>query len=606
MYVEHSIPQLGHVRLQLYPPADALYRRLHKIREISRLNRLRHLGAIDRAFPGIRHARWDYTVAMLYYANRLRVPGMNSKFKIERVQFSSAISALQSAALIWNVGHLPGTFGVEKAVYRFITTRQPLRPSACLALDGIEQERASDISRLSDAFMDRQDYLALPRVLAAIKLARAVSDTSDELHPFVDRFAIPFLLEADSGLPHQWNKIRKAFLVIRHLAYLTMDSPYAGLEWAPNVPALLRQLVSDKEATLESIVAGISEALSPLEKAIYTSLYHSSRARLEIAAISGAVTSKLERSSDPGQLIKQWTAAGLMTDLSLGSRIRARDLDSSGCITLRSHFTSLGTDATQLELELRKAGFAYAVALRYLAWNSDVVLEPDELIVDAIREDVTESKHVGALILWLMFRYEDLGADRDDTFEMLRKNDLERNYLALFDRAFSIRYPQLRIYAEPWPLTSYGLLGGGSLQDGRGAVWASNAKIDTPIANHLLRDRTAQVPRRLRERYGELLGVRALRVHLRREWRKKRELRQRWLILTSSVRLYSGGKEVLEFDGGLLKLSTRGGRLTWLGLESKLGRECPKRSLERRLAAAGLDATVTKLSPKYAFAEMPL
>lgn len=104
--IEHVLPQIGLVRIPLYPPADISYEHLQENKEITRLNQLRHLGALSVALPGTRLARWDYTVALLYYSLQFTVSGFNSKFKIDSIEFSSTIAALQCASLIWNIGHL--------------------------------------------------------------------------------------------------------------------------------------------------------------------------------------------------------------------------------------------------------------------------------------------------------------------------------------------------------------------------------------------------------------------------------------------------------------------------------------------------------------------
>ena len=77
---KHVIPHVGPTEIHLYTPVDRVYRLLDECKEISRLKGLRHLGALSHALPGTRHTRWDYTVALLYYAQSLDLPGMKSAF----------------------------------------------------------------------------------------------------------------------------------------------------------------------------------------------------------------------------------------------------------------------------------------------------------------------------------------------------------------------------------------------------------------------------------------------------------------------------------------------------------------------------------------------
>ena len=130
--IEHVVPQVGPVQVRLFSPANELLEILREKKEVNRLSSLRHLGALSFALEGARLARWDYTVALLYYSSQMTIPKFNSKFTIGRVKFSSTIAALQVASLAWNIGHLPGTFSVEKGVYRYLSSRSPQFPASAL------------------------------------------------------------------------------------------------------------------------------------------------------------------------------------------------------------------------------------------------------------------------------------------------------------------------------------------------------------------------------------------------------------------------------------------------------------------------------------------
>jgi hypothetical protein len=86
--------------------------------------------------------------------------------------------------------------------------------------------------------------------------------------------------------------------------------------------------------------------------------------------------------------------------------------------------------------------------------------------------------------------------------------------------------------------------------------WSS--RIDYPIVTHILRDRSARIPYILRFQYAELQGIKRLRSALRRCWTQK-ELRQKRLVLTASTQLLGSSGTIIEFDGALLRISTRSG-----------------------------------------------
>ena len=65
-------------------------------------------------------------------------------------------------------------------------------------------------------------------------------------------------------------------------------------------------------------------------------------------------------------------------------------------------------------------------------------------------------------------------------------------------------------------------------------------------------------------------------------------------------------KPLIEFDGGILKISSKSGKLTWYGLETKSGRENPTASLTKRLAAIGIAGAITTIDSNHAYCEIEL
>ena len=130
--ITHTIPLVGLRNISIYEPANKILELLVNAHEIERQNSLIHLGALVHSFPGARHVRWDYTTAMLYYTNILNFVGAKSETKIEGITFSSLISVLQSLILVWNIGHVPGTFSVEKGIFKFLFSNNQTEPASLL------------------------------------------------------------------------------------------------------------------------------------------------------------------------------------------------------------------------------------------------------------------------------------------------------------------------------------------------------------------------------------------------------------------------------------------------------------------------------------------
>jgi len=600
--IEHVIPHVGLTQITLYSPAPALYSCLRNISEVSRLEHLLHLGALSRALPGTRYTRWDYTVAMAYYAEQLRAPGMNSQFNLGGVSFSSTNAALQTIALCWNIGHLPGTFPVEKGVYRFLHERNPEKPADALPWPNDDSQEARSIKQRANKFLRDEDYAGLARVLAIVKLLSLGDDDSD-IRDLAYRFVAPFFLSYDEGESRQWRKLRTAFNVVRHLAYLTLDTPLADLPWCPSISSLLGRLLEPEDMSLEELSNCICEVLSPIERITYSSLYHRDIARQEAAVVADWVHTQLRTHQDPQALISHWMTHGLFQDLGIGRKPRPRQAALAGSIRLRSFF--LPTDyLVEVECALRKKKFPLPLASQYQSWNAATIIEPDELIIDAFMKQDPTPDDVGRLLIWTIQNFDALSAKPDNEFELFRKGDLEEAYVSLLARAFELAFPGVSVKLEPWPLRRFGLFPRMS-EEHRGSVWACNAKLSDPIARHITRNRSAHISNGLRDQYAELLGIRELRNHLQKR-SKAKDLRQRCLLVTAAVVFHREGRDLIEFDGGIAVVSSRSGRIRWYALESKRRSGDPLHSLHTRLSMIGLEGSAQKLSSTHAFVEVEL
>jgi len=605
-HIEHVVPQIGTVHLPLYEPADWLFDVLKSRNEIRRLSQLRHLGALSFALEGARLARWDYTAALINYALLLRLPGFNSKFRIGSVRFSSLTAALQCSSLLWNIGHLPGTFAAEKGVYRHLITLGKDNIVDNLPWQFRGHPSVDPIIERATAYLLENDYPGLCRVLAVIKLLGYCDDDEHSaIFSFVTDFAAPLLLRYESEYSKQWPKIRSAFSIVRHLSYLTLDIPFSGQRWAPNIPDLVEYHIREKPNDLPLVVDRISELLSPIEKQIYDRLYHCKTARVEASIFAGQVAKKLNSGTDTSATLEKWIKKGLTRDLSLGRRPPRAGIKRCVSIQLRSHFSTHPDSCSEIERKLHEKGFPYSVALEYKAWNSEALLEPDELLIDVLLDRNVRATDIGTFLAWYCNEFDTTTAKPDDFYELMRKGELETGYAQILSKAVTAHYPGTTVHLEPWSLERFGLFKDVTLRAHSGKIWLSSSMLDDPITKYLVRDRSKSMPPGIMDQYQELLGIAALRRQLRSKFKKSRP-RCKWLLLTSSVQFQREGQNIMEYDGGILRVSSRSGNLTWYGLESKNGRENPTSSLRRRLKTLGVQAEVLSISQTHACAKVSL
>jgi len=599
MIIKHVIPQIGIKELTLYEPAKEVYLLLKEKREHKRLNKLRHLGPYAYAVQGARLARWDYTVTMIYYANNFKLRGMNGNFRIGEIPFSSGISALQSISLIWNIGHLPGTFGVEKGICRYLFELNSKTPIQSLNWRFSDTGQVKKIIKEANNLFLSEGYLSISRILSIFKLLTYVNSKTDDFFNFIVQFAAPFLLEYDEPFSLQWHKLRSAFKIVRHLAYLTIDTPISGIQWAPNIPSLVESLLSNENITIDDFGDKISEILSPFERSIYEEIYHRHDTRKEAAILANSVYNRL--SSEGIELIEDWLQAGLKRELKLGKILDRSRLYIAASIKLRSHFIPNTKVYSKLENSLRKRKFQFPAIFEYKAWNSDIMIEPDEIIIDVMSK-TPNTQEVGRLIYWLIKNFDNINTKIDEPFELLRKESLLNSYKILLSRAVEIKFGKVFVKITPWNFKRMGLFS--KMPSHRQvSVWASDSTLDDFFTKHLVRKRKDSME--LRDEYQEILGIRALRKKLIKEQRSKKS-RNKYLVVAGSVTFYRKDRDLIEYDGGLLKISPKNGYLTWYGLETKRGRINPERCLRKKLAVLEVQGKIIRLSSKHAYVELRL
>lgn len=618
--LKHTIPNIGLVRFPVYPPADELVALLQATGEMSRLKQLKHVGALESALPGITHSRWDYVMSMLYVASRIEVPGGNSKFKVGSAEFSSAIAAVQCAALLSNIGHLPGTFAVEKGVARYLWDINRERPLEELRkLLEMTEPSYSALDSLREPVRDylwASDYARVNRILGLLKAAQWVvqNELPNRLGHVLGDFYVWLLFPDTDGNSLQWNKVYRLFELVRRLSYLNLDSSFSD---AP-VRVIVSRLVgeSDTESpnrfTVDDLER-IMEVLSSYEHVVYWHLYHRPECRSIVAIVAALVHQKLAEAKQPGELVRRWLTGsdiGVVFDISyLEQENRINQVAS---ITTRSHFVSMAGPIARLESDLRRKvmrNAGCASVLSYRPWLYEARMEPDEFTVDLYSHSKGTPALIGRFIAWVMRELDYREKSSDDVYGLLCKQDIEGIYAALLAHAVLLSYQDVRLELSAWPLSRLGLFPGNDSVD-QTRVWASSATLDTPFIEHIVRRRSKPSEPSLRSLQAELQGLVRLRNRLSREMQENSRYERsvsRFLVLTSSVRLTRGDERLMEFDGGIVKVNIRTGAMTFYGLETKSSRsgEHAANSLERRLREKmGIATRAKKLGKSSAFVEL--
>ncbi|MBE3578276.1 MAG: hypothetical protein IMX00_11420 [Limnochordales bacterium] len=531
------------------------------------MTNLLHLGALSKAFPGVRHTRWDYSAAVLTLVTNIGAPGLNSKLNLGSAKLSSARAALQCLALVSNIGHLPGTFAVEEGVARFIRSRG-------LSAQVIQwhPDTPEAIVEAASVSLAQHGYLILNRVLSVAKLLAYGPGCHVTWALGIDLVAPFFFPELRAGKYQQWAKLERVYQLCRRVAYLAVDGALVDLPLRLDLPILFRRLVAgEADSRTESEVELSSELLAAYERMVFAKLYHSEEARRLTAVVASAVESRLQRESNPGDIVNRWLRSWSFDEVLDWEADVSDTLSKQRTMThvpIRSYFVYkdrlVTTYADRLRHIVGKDGLANI--LRYDPWEQLVRIEPEEYLIDVLSVDGSFTAGI-KLVQWVSEVLDAPDANSKSLYDSGLKEDLGEVYEALFRQIVQACSPPLWLHVEPWPLAELGKFGGQQLDKGLRVVL--DPLLKSPFGSHIVRFTRRRVSGRLKSVQDELRALSSLRQVLRRRYLGKRGFL--YFLLPSSVNVVDATKQtsIAEFDGGVVAVRvSKPSIVAWL-LESK-------------------------------------
>jgi hypothetical protein len=276
MEMTHNIPSLGRVDIQLGEYPTFLYKFLKQRGEVDRLTNLLHIGMLETCFPGMRHTRWDYTFAGLYVVDCLTtvVEGLTVNKRVNNKEISGR-DMTQLMILASNIGHLPGTFIVEKGILRALLIGEHLHK--LLKKAGLPKSTPVD-------------YTTLNKVIGLIRLKEWISEIEKDGTSKTALDITYYLLSAqffrDKGKQH-FQKIKSYYRFSRRAAYQILDSLYVSLPYTIQYEKLIKKPPSRSPFSDEW--SQMVDLLDDYTRIIYDNIYHSESSRKVIAPYSNKI-----------------------------------------------------------------------------------------------------------------------------------------------------------------------------------------------------------------------------------------------------------------------------------------------------------------------------
>ena len=228
-----TLPVIGKIDLDFHNESAELLGLLGEA-ELSRLNRIHHLGLSSLVFTGVNHSRLEYV--LLLCATAIQIAklhkhndevGLSGKIKLNGIRspISSCSELLKIWAFVTNIGHTNWTFGTEKtilnaakeskAIYSWLTT----------------STRYSDMNRWCRSQIDLDNGLQIKHLLAL----KRVNDfpPRSKMKVQVIHYLRNLLLDPELLFPDNFEarqkliRVRTLFQQLRLLVIVALDSYYS-------------------------------------------------------------------------------------------------------------------------------------------------------------------------------------------------------------------------------------------------------------------------------------------------------------------------------------------------------------------------------------------
>ncbi len=273
--LEYQLPNLGLLKISLYPYAKKALDIIRGSNFLSILKRNPQLGTVRIAHEGAHHTRWEYVLVQLYIITKLsektddiqnKLEGLsNNDPIIDNLRISGA-DLLQLWALLLNIGHLYGTFANERGLLYQLKDNRRLK--TCL-ISGLPNDRR--IRELLNTILIRDDVYSVHKILSYFfinRLRRRYKDDIDLLIKILNLYNF----EHSRG-SERLTKLKGYFKKIRQSAFLFLDSIYGPVPIRFELGQVLLDIENYKKNIFIDEYSELQNALDNFEDLLSESFY---------------------------------------------------------------------------------------------------------------------------------------------------------------------------------------------------------------------------------------------------------------------------------------------------------------------------------------------
>lgn len=230
--IEAALPALGNYVVPFHKESEEVLQFLGE-KELSRLDRVQHLGVASKVFTGVNHSRLEYTLLQCAVINLLpKFQKGNENFALsgavrisgQKGRISSGEELLKCWALLSNAGHAQYTYGVERSLLNFARSDENFKKLL------VERFPVS-LRRWSLSVIDEYRDTSFHYLLALLRISFLPqhSRTKARLFRLMSALLLPLdeLTFDDSVDKYKLFRLRRLFDQVRLLCIVTLDAYYS-------------------------------------------------------------------------------------------------------------------------------------------------------------------------------------------------------------------------------------------------------------------------------------------------------------------------------------------------------------------------------------------
>lgn len=241
--IEYHLSRFGAIQIHFYDVSSRVFDMLESNGFVEKMKANPQLGAIQRAYEGAHHTRWEYVVVQLYLLEELKSHGRFSGLNSPREYYGFNLTSyeiIQIWILVLNAFHLYGTFSNERAFLVYLKSNRDARSAFKKGLPIND-----NVMKFFEDVLNNDKTYLVHELMAFFMLGRMKRKWKD-----ISLLTLAVLDQYRHPAPKSHVvPIRQFFKKIRQIAFLYLDSQYS----TSPITLDINHLLSNKDAFVEIV-----------------------------------------------------------------------------------------------------------------------------------------------------------------------------------------------------------------------------------------------------------------------------------------------------------------------------------------------------------------